>query len=524
MKQYASIFNDVLGPVMRGPSSSHTAASVRIGKMLRQMLDGELKKFTVEFDIRDSLAASYHSQCADMGLAAGLLNMEPDDDNMPQACNIAKSRGIHIEYKIVDHPSAHPNTYRMYLENSEGEGVSAVALSVGGGMVKFTEINGFKLHITGGFYETLIFADNAGEDMLDHAERGLEKIIDGPVKFIRQINNGTGLIEVITEKAVCHKKIRETLDTINIIKIMCIEPCMPIFSQINPSVPFTSARELIDYASREKLNIWQAALKYESIRGNITEKEAYEKMERLVAIMENSIANGLEGTSFEKRILGCQSKYLLDSNRYKRLIPNDMVNEIIKCISAIMETKSSMGIFVAAPTAGSCGGLPGTVFGVARQLCISNEEIVKSMFAAGIIGVLISQASTFAAEVAGCQAECGAGSGLAGAALIQLMNGTVTEAINAASMSLQNILGMVCDPVAMGVEVPCLGKNIMCGLNAFASANMILAGFDVVVPLDETIEAYDEVGRKIPPELRCTGEAGLSVTKSSQAIKKELYD
>jgi len=124
--------------------------------------------------------------------------------------------------------------------------------------------------------------------------------------------------------------------------------------------------------------------------------------------------------------------------------------------------------------------------------------------------------------VGGCQAECGAGSGMAAAALVTLAKGTTEQAVGAASMALQNILGMICDPVANRVEAPCLGKNVMAASNALACANMALAGFDPVIPLDEVIETMDRVGKSLPSELRCTALGGLSVTRTSREIEKRL--
>jgi L-serine dehydratase len=144
------------------------------------------------------------------------------------------------------------------------------------------------------------------------------------------------------------------------------------------------------------------------------------------------------------------------------------------------------------------------------------------MLAAGLIGVFVAERATFAAEVAGCQAECGAGSAMAAAALVTLARGTADQAVGAASMALQNILGLICDPVANRVEVPCLGRNVMAASNALACANMALAGYDPVVPLDEAIETMHNVGVCLPSELRCTALGGLSVTDTSREIEKGL--
>jgi len=148
-----------------------------------------------------------------------------------------------------------------------------------------------------------------------------------------------------------------------------------------------------------------------------------------------------------------------------------------------------MGVIVAAPTAGSCGALPGAVLATAKSMGLSEDEAVKAMLAAGMIGVFIAAHSTFAAEVGGCQAECGSGSSMAAAAIVGLAKGNLDQAISAASVALQNSLGMVCDPIANRVEAPCLGKNVMAASNALSCANMALANYDHLIPLDEVIEA-----------------------------------
>jgi L-serine dehydratase len=188
----------------------------------------------------------------------------------------------------------------------------------------------------------------------------------------------------------------------------------------------------------------------------------------------------------------------------------------------LMESKSAMGLIVAAPTAGACGGLPGACIGAARAAGLSNDDIARAMLAGGIIGVFIAAHATFAAEVGGCQVECGAGSGMAAAALATLAGGSTRQAVNAASMALQNILGMICDPVANRVEVPCLGKNVMAASNALACANMALADYDPVVPLDEVVQTMDTVGKMLPSSLRCTALGGLSITKASREIENRL--
>jgi L-serine dehydratase len=245
-------------------------------------------------------------------------------------------------------------------------------------------------------------------------------------------------------------------------------------------------------------------------------------MVEILGIMERSVEEGLAGTEYGDRILPAQSGDFRLHLEGGRLLDAGMLNRIILYVSAIMEVKSSMGVVVAAPTAGSCGALPATVLGAGHVIGASAEDMAKAMLVAGLVGVFVTAGSTFAAEVCGCQAECGAGSGMAAAALVALAGGSIDQALGAASMALQNTLGMICDPVANRVEVPCLGRNVLAASNALACANMALAGFDEVIPLDEVIQTMDDVGKAMPHELRCTALGGLSVTVTSKRIQREL--
>ena len=267
------------------------------------------------------------------------------------------------------------------------------------------------------------------------------------------------------------------------------------------------------------MDSWEYALEYEACRGGQSKKAVYHQMEQILSVMEQAVETGLAGTKYQDRILGEQVSKVAAAEQAGRLIPDPIVNELIRCITAVMESKSSMGVIVAAPTCGSCGCLPGTVIGLARALSLPRETVVQGLLVAGLVGVFFAEEATFSAEVAGCQVECGAGSGMAAAALTAMMGGTIENCMDAASVGLQNITGLACDPVGNRVEWPCLGKNIMGGSNALASANMILAGYDKVIPLDETIGAIYEIGLSLPLELRCTF-GGLGKTKTAREILK----
>lgn len=520
MKKAVSIFNDVIGPVMIGPSSSHTAASVRIGKLVGQMAQNKLKRVIFEFESKGSLATTYQGQGSDIGLVGGLLGYDTYDAGIVFSLKEAKNLGIEVEFNIVEYEAVHPNTYRITAEDTNGSRIHATAVSTGGGMVEITEIEGIRLSITGGFYETVIIFDGTDRDKVDEtAEFIIHNLKEYDYISIHGDDNRF-IINIKSQEYINKGFLDMAAKGAPIKRIVELSPVLPVKYQKNPDILFNSAAELEKISADCNLQMWEAAVNYESTLGNISKSEVFNKMKEIVSVIKTSIEKGKKGTFYKDRILGHQSR--LFEREDVDIIPGNVFNSVIKYITLLMEIKSSMGVIVAAPTAGSCGALPGTIIGTAAELGLSDDEVTKAMLAAGITGVLIAQRSTFAAEVCGCQAECGSGSGMAAAGLVQLMGGSVKQCVDAASMALQNVFGMVCDPVADRVEVPCLGKNVMAGTNAMAAANMALLGYDKVVPLDETIEALYKVGTMLPPELRCTGKGGLSVTNTSEEIHKNL--
>jgi len=221
-------------------------------------------------------------------------------------------------------------------------------------------------------------------------------------------------------------------------------------------------------------------------------------------------------------LLGSQSVNFKNELQNKRLIETGVLNIVVMYVSALMEVKSSMGVIVAAPTAGSCGTLPGAVIGTADFLGVSEDEIIKAMLVAGIIGIFIATQSTFAGEVAGCGVEYGSGGSMASAAIVYLGNGSLAQSIAASSLVLQSTLGMTCTPIANRVEAPCLGNNVMAATNAISFANMALAGYDELIPLDEAIETMYTIGLGIPHEFKCTNIGGLCATKTAKILEAKL--
>jgi L-serine dehydratase len=511
-----SIFNDVIGPVMRGPSSSHCAAALRIGRMARDLMEGNIKEVLVEYDPNGSLVMTHAGQGSDMGLCGGLLGWDAQDERLAESAHAVRDAGIKVKMKISRFSVQHPNTYKMTLENAP-ETHTLQAISTGGGIIEVIELDGIKLSMAGDYYETIIYCDKDEDKVFRYLKAQVEAD-----EIIAHKNKKIKMIEIKAQRFPEAKIVSELKARFNVKHIKNIAPVLPVLSRKKMGVPFISCEEMLAYNKDKNLALWELAVLYESVRGNMPPERVLQEMQKIVAIMQKGILKGIAGTQYADRILGNQSGLFNERMKKKQLLDTGLLNRIVLYVSAMMEIKSAMGVIVAAPTAGACGALPGACMGAASAMGLSLEEMTKAMLAAGLIGVFIAAQATFAAEVGGCQAECGAGSGMAAAALVTLARGSVKQAVDAASMALQNILGMVCDPVAGRVEVPCLGKNVMAAANALACANMALAGYDVVIPLDEVIDAMDRVGRSLPVELRCTALGGLSMTRSSKLIEKKL--
>lgn len=478
-KHIPSIFNDVVGPVMRGPSSSHAVAALRIGRVCRELMKGVPGKVNVTYDAGDALATTHESQGSDMGMKGGLLGLEADDKRLLDPDPYLEQEGIEVNFRVKETGYHLPNLYLVQMQNSQLN-MELAAISTGGGMMEILSINQTPVSFKGD-RELLLWLSPSGELLGDVP---------------------------LPEGAYTCK----------------ISPLLPTRFHDSGETLFSSCQEMLHLNKERELSAWELAVAYESHLGGSSEKEVFHKMRELVRVMRGAVGQGLQGTRFKNRIYGAQSLAYQASMEAGFLAGGQAVHNIISYVSALMEVKSAMGVIVAAPTAGSCGTFPGAILGVADSLDLEEDHIVKALLAGSLTGLFIAGSSTFSAEIGGCQAECGSGAGMAAAGIVSLLGGNVEECMAASSFALQNSMGMICDPIAARVEAPCLGKNISSALNALASANMALAGFDHLIPLDEVIESMDRVGRSLPRELRCTALGGLSTTPSARAIEKKLKE
>lgn len=520
-RQSPSIFNDIVGPTMIGPSSSHTCGPSRIGYLAQQLLPGKLKSAIVSFPREGAYTLMYIGQRSDMGYINGLLGRKPEDERLRNAFAEAKNAGVDIQFTIEDFPAAVPNLSKITLENTDGKKVIVHTDSTGGGTVKLLAIDGFDVCIVGDCYELLIKTDLDRRKSEQLCEMILEK--GGSHEgFSVSPTDTQSLINIKYNHEISPDFIRQIQSLSGVIDVKNTTPILTVLSNRHAALPFHSAKEMLTIAQDTGKELWELGIEYEMARSNWNYEQVWNYMEYVVNTMEHSSLEALKGDIDMAGILsptaGKIETYIKNN---PRAIDMGVLNTAIPWAMAAMEYSSAMGVVLCAPTGGSAGIFPGAVLGTAHHLNLPMEEKIKALFTTAILGIVMSKDCNYSAELYGCQVEPGAASGMAAGGLVYLMGGTPEQSCQAASCAVQNILGTICDPVAGLVQIPCINRNAMSAANAVLSANMIMGGFDPLIPLDQTAETLFRVGKQLPSELRCTCHGGLCITPCGQQLAAE---
>ena len=279
---------------------------------------------------------------------------------------------------------------------------------------------------------------------------------------------------------------------------------------------FKNAQELLALCWNNDMTISQVMRLREIEDGEMPAEEVDRRMHRALQIMKES-ATGPIHTPVKSMggLIGGEARKLEAFQAAGKSICGGVVSKAMCYAMAVLETNASMGLIVAAPTAGSAGIVPGTLIALQEEYGLSDEKVVEALFNAGAIGYLAMRNATVAGAVGGCQAEVGVASAMAASAAVELMGGTPQQCLNAASTVLMNLLGLVCDPVGGLVEYPCQNRNAAGVANALVAAEMSLAGVPQLIPLDEMIATMYYIGKKLPAELRETARGGCATTPSA---------
>jgi L-serine dehydratase len=281
---------------------------------------------------------------------------------------------------------------------------------------------------------------------------------------------------------------------------------------------FDSMLEAVEAAEREGISLGELALRTEAADGLRTRTEVEHGLQRALDVMRDAVTRGLKGDLHSvSGLVGGDALKVKES--HGPLAGTPFVDAIAAAL-AVQEVNAAMGVIVAAPTAGGAGVLPGTLLGLARHMRATDEQLVRALATAGIVGAVVAVRASLSGAEGGCQAEPGAAAGMAAAAGVELLGGTPRQAMFAVAVTMQGTLGLVCDPLGGLVEVPCVYRNATGAAMALAGIEMALAGVEFPIPVDEVIDTMGQIGREMDVRYRETAGGGLAATPTGRRLAK----
>ncbi|UMT80536.1 L-serine ammonia-lyase, iron-sulfur-dependent, subunit alpha [Staphylococcus roterodami] len=288
---------------------------------------------------------------------------------------------------------------------------------------------------------------------------------------------------------------------------------------------FDSIRETIDYAVENKMSFAEIMVKEEMELSGKSCDEVRAQMKQNLDVMRDAVIKGTTGDGVESvtGYTGHDAAKLRDYNETHHALSGYEMIDAVKGAIATNEVNAAMGIICATPTAGSSGTIPGALFKLEKTHDLTEDQMIDFLFTSALFGRVVANNASVAGATGGCQAEVGSASAMAAAAAVAIFGGSPEASGHAMALAISNLLGLVCDPVAGLVEIPCVMRNAIGSGNALISADLALAGIESRIPVDEVIEAMDKVGRNLPASLRETGLGGLAGTPTGEAIKRKIF-
>lgn len=288
---------------------------------------------------------------------------------------------------------------------------------------------------------------------------------------------------------------------------------------------FKSIDELVTTATNQGLPLSEVIINQEILTSGKSREQIFQRMRNNLATMKAAVERGTSGQDVHSAtgLTGGQAVKVKEYRQTHRTLSGDAMMAAVEGAIATNEVNAAMGVICATPTAGSSGTLPGILFALNDRLKLTEDQMLHFLFTAGGMGMIIANKASIAGASGGCQAEVGSASAMGAAAAVEIAGGTPVQSANALAIAMSNLLGLVCDPLAGLVEVPCVNRNATGAGNALIAADLALAGCTSLVPADEVIAVMDKIGRQMPVELRETGLGGLAGTPTGQQIKLRIF-
>lgn len=528
MKTYG--LRDIIGPIMVGPSSSHTAGALRIASTARTLFGEQPER--VVLTLYGSFAATGSGHGTDKALVAGILGLETDDPQVAQSFALAEEAGVAVDIAWdASTDVAHPNTVDIRCEGA-GRTLEMRGVSIGGGAAVIRRINGIDVDITGEHTSVVVHQHDA-RGVLAHIASVLaaNDINIANANLHRTAKRGDAYTVMETDSDVSATVRDELLDHPSIINARVVHasaagdgeevPVPDDAEAVFARWDYASGEELLALCEREGVTIAQAFRAREEAlcakQGVVPSIDAY--LDRVLEVMGQAATEPLDNPqpSVGGLIGGEAAKLrasLEGADGQQRLV-DPLAARAAQYALATLETNGRMGVIVATPTAGSAGVLPGVLLALRDERGFTHDELREGILTAAGLGYLIARNASVSGAEGGCQAEVGSAAAMAAAAAVALAGGTPDRCLAAGANVMMSLLGLVCDPVGGLVEVPCQKRNATAASVALVSAQIALAGVENLISFDEAVAVMDEVGRGLPPELRETALGGIAKAPSA---------
>ena len=507
---YGDLFNDVLGPIMTGPSSSATSGITRFARLARGICGEPIKRATIYMNPDSALYLCLQGLNSDKAFASGLMGWEPEDPRTFDALDIARETGMEIVFTTIDENFEHFNAGYIKCEGISGRKVTVRGASIGGGSVHVDRIDDLDVDITGGKYELLVCG----------SPEAFQRVSALVCAQPSAQNGAQALYSLVTPP-----DLEELRSIPGVIRAITAEPVLPTVINEDVVPPFTTATGLTEWLKEHPMSLSEAMLVYQQALSGWERERILDRLSHIVDVMNDSWRAGLESDGRGFTFLKPRAAQVEALRASGKFLPTGILDLATVAATSVMENNCSMKIVVAAPTAGSAGVIPGVIAALEQVPGITREDILRGMLAAGFIGVAIFNQATFGAFAAGCAVEVASGSAMAAAMAAEAMGCEPDVCLRAAGLAIQNLIGLACDHIAAGVEVPCISRNPMASANAIVCANLAMGGFDPYIPLDETISAMYEAGKFTVNQVhKCGiyGRFGLAGTKSGIEIRRRI--
>ena len=544
---------DIIGPIMVGPSSSHTAGALRIARMARRLLSAAPAR--ADITLYGSFAHTGTGHGTDKALVAGLLGLEADDLRIRDSFFLAKGAGLEFAFTRATDAQAeaagveHPNTVDMRIVDADGERIEVRGVSVGGGAAAIRRIDGVDVDISGK-RTSVVVSQRDERGVLAHIARCLsDAAVNIATTRMYRTRRGAHAYTVMEVDGSVPARAKEAIEQDPRVMGVRVIPAdgpeggmddaaATSAGQVDSAAggmtdqqieaaeerfarcDFTTGAELLALCGREGCSIAQAMAAREEALAALDGADAGtdEYLTRVLDVMRASTEKPLREP--EQSIGGLIGGEAHDSAaacaRTDAVIDGIAADAMVRAM-AVLETNACMGRIVATPTAGSSGVLPGVLFALQNGKGFDDTTLRMGVLTASAVGYLAARNATVSGAEGGCQAEVGTAAAMAAAAAVEMAGGAPAAALDAASNALCALMGLVCDPVGGLVEIPCQKRNGSAAAVALTCAQIALAGVPNLVPFDETVAAMDAVGRTLPATLRETALGGIAAAPSACA-------